>query len=393
MRELYGFDGIIHVSRIVFLEWVALLSVLIFCLLLGLRLDAHIAWSYWFVSLPLWLFYVCVALSAALLWQGFSGNLFRLDLTDLLGKQRKFLTPLLILCAVAVTLTHALLILNLDRTTNYSYAIAFVPLLIAGAIVAASLWYVLKRIIRMARRKGGRRRALNEVLDEFRKDHDEMELKRLAHFVDVESGRGGSGPQLLIRGSVFPGLASAPWHERVRFEWVRELEAATDLIRDEVMKVVQSRDGFKQYFYPGVGNESWQSLMFYKGGRRMEENCALCPETVRRIEQMPGGTVREAMISLLEPKAHIRPHRDSGNQLLTCHLGLRIPSDCAIRVGSETRNWSEGQCLIFDTTFEHEAWNKSDEPRVVLLVDFWHPDLTNVEREFLMAVTKRIGHW
>src|ERR1041385_8024434 len=99
MRELYGFDGIIHVSRIVFLEWVALLSVLIFCLLLGLRLDAHIAWSYWFVSLPLWLFYVCVALSAALLWQGFSGNLFRLDLPHLLRQQRKVLISLLILFA------------------------------------------------------------------------------------------------------------------------------------------------------------------------------------------------------------------------------------------------------------------------------------------------------
>ena len=133
--------------------------------------------------------------------------------------------------------------------------------------------------------------------------------------------------------------------------------------------------------------------MFYKGGRKIEENCARCPQTAKLIEQLPGGTVREAMVSLLEPKAIIKPHRDSGNQLLTCHLGLRIPSDCAIRVGGETRTWSEGQCLIFDTTFEHEAWNKSDEPRVVLLVDFWHPDLTQVERNFLMSVTQRIGHW
>jgi len=133
--------------------------------------------------------------------------------------------------------------------------------------------------------------------------------------------------------------------------------------------------------------------MFYKGGRKIEENCARCPETAKLIEQLPGGTMREAMVSLMEPKAIIKPHRDSGNQLLTCHLGLRIPPGCAIRVGGETRTWSEGQCLIFDTTFEHECWNNSDEPRVVLLVDFWHPDLTQLERKFLTSVTQRIGYW
>lgn len=393
MKELYGFNGVVHVSRIVFLEWVSVLSVMVFCLLLGFKLDNQIDWPYWFVSLPLWVFYVSAAFCAALLWQGFSGSLFRLDLTDLLGKQRRFFTPLLAFCAGAVTLTHALLILNLDRATNYSYAIAFIPTLLAGAVVALSLWFVLKRIIKMARRKGSRRRALNEVFEEFQRNHDQVELKRLQRFVEVESGREDSRPHLIIRGSVFPGLTSTPWHDPERFEWVKQLEASGDVIRKEVLQAVQNRAGFAQYFYPGVGTESWQSLMFYKGAGRIEENCERCPETARLIEQLPGGTVREAMVSLLKPKAYIKPHRDSGNQLLTCHLGLRIPAGCAIRVGGETRTWSEGRCLIFDTTFEHEAWNKSDEPRVVLLVDFWHPDLTRVEREFLMAVTTRIGYW
>ena len=158
MKELYGFNGVIHVSRIVFLEWVAVLSVTIFFLLLGFKLDNQIEWSYWLISAPLWIFYGSVAFSAALLWQGFSGSLFRLDLTDLLGKQRRYFTPLVGFCAVALVITHALLVLNLDQTTNYSYAVAFVPTLVAGAVVAASLWFVLKRIIKLARRKGSRDR-------------------------------------------------------------------------------------------------------------------------------------------------------------------------------------------------------------------------------------------
>jgi aspartate beta-hydroxylase len=98
------------------------------------------------------------------------------------------------------------------------------------------------------------------------------------------------------------------------------------------------------------------------------------------------------MFSVLEPGARIPPHRDSGNQLLTCHLGLIIPPHCGLRVGGETRLWAEGKCLIFDTSYEHEAWNSSDETRIVLLIDFWHPELSEVERQFLDQVDG-LGYW
>jgi aspartyl/asparaginyl beta-hydroxylase (cupin superfamily) len=42
-------------------------------------------------------------------------------------------------------------------------------------------------------------------------------------------------------------------------------------------------------------------------------------------------------------------------------------------------SWQEGKCLVFDDSFEHEVWNKSDSERVVLLIQFWHPDLTEAE--------------
>lgn len=38
-----------------------------------------------------------------------------------------------------------------------------------------------------------------------------------------------------------------------------------------------------------------------------------------------------------------------------------------------------GRDLIFDDSFEHEAWNESEADRVVLLIQFWHPDLTEAE--------------
>ena len=36
---------------------------------------------------------------------------------------------------------------------------------------------------------------------------------------------------------------------------------------------------------------------------------------------------------------------------------------------------------MFDDTYEHEAGNLSkDDDRVLLLIDIWHPDLTNEEK-------------
>jgi aspartate beta-hydroxylase len=39
--------------------------------------------------------------------------------------------------------------------------------------------------------------------------------------------------------------------------------------------------------------------------------------------------------------------------------------------------------LILDDSFEHEVRHQGDRKRVVLIVDCWHPDLTEEERNFL----------
>jgi len=69
------------------------------------------------------------------------------------------------------------------------------------------------------------------------------------------------------------------------------------------------------------------------------------------------------------------------------HLPLVIPPGCGFRVGSETREWQAGQAWVFDDTIEHEAWNSSDEPRAILILDIWNPFLTTAERALVSAAT------
>ena len=44
------------------------------------------------------------------------------------------------------------------------------------------------------------------------------------------------------------------------------------------------------------------------------------------------------------------------------------------------------RCIIFDDSFEHEAENTSDLPRVVLIIDIWHPDLSNDDVSFIREI-------
>ena len=97
-------------------------------------------------------------------------------------------------------------------------------------------------------------------------------------------------------------------------------------------------------------------------------------------------------MSLLAPGTHIAPHCGPTNHRLRLHLALSVPPARAdteatpretigIRVGNETRRWRTGSALLFDDSFEHEVWNRAGAPRLVLIVDVWHPDLTLAQRD------------
>lgn len=137
--------------------------------------------------------------------------------------------------------------------------------------------------------------------------------------------------------------------------------------------------------YPFENNEAWRSVPLYKGGVRVERYANHFPTIMELVERhIPGATIREVIISCLEPNGRIAPHFDNTLPMLTLHVPLLVPAGevAGIRVGSEVVIWREGSPVVIDTTYEHEAWNDGDSPRLNLLLDFWHPDLSADERRF-----------
>jgi len=92
------------------------------------------------------------------------------------------------------------------------------------------------------------------------------------------------------------------------------------------------------------------------------------------------------MFSVLQPRTRIPPHTGVANFRLVVHLPLVMPPACGFRVGGETREWRIGEAWVFDDTIEHEAWNESDEVRIILICDIWNPRLSPDERAAIQAV-------
>ncbi len=95
-------------------------------------------------------------------------------------------------------------------------------------------------------------------------------------------------------------------------------------------------------------------------------------------------------LSIMKPITSLDKHYGPCNIRLRCHLPIVLPESseaCFIRVGGQIKFWKEGEILIFDDTYEHEACNLSDiHDRVVLVWDIWHPEIMPQERDAMIQL-------
>ncbi|MEY4159520.1 MAG: hypothetical protein RLZZ136_141 [Pseudomonadota bacterium] len=206
----------------------------------------------------------------------------------------------------------------------------------------------------------------------------------------------------------FPGLTEREYFPRHMFSWLAEVEAATSAIREELLAVMQSdRSELVPYLeyseHEALAqwralnrNPDWTAIHLIKRGQIVSRNADQCPRTMALLSHMPQPTIAgasaNAMFSLLAPHKVIPPHVGVNNARLLCHLPLIVPEGCWFRVGAETRLWREGEAFVFDDTFEHEAANPTDQLRVVMIFDIWHPDLTEAERQAVAALIAADGN-
>lgn len=175
-------------------------------------------------------------------------------------------------------------------------------------------------------------------------------------------------------------VGNPPIYDNAVFPWTKDIESEWRAIRTELDRVLvrqQELPGFHEISSDVATisqDRGWKTFLLAGYGFKSNANIKLCPQTWRICQKIPG--LITVMFSILEPGKHLPTHRGPYNGVLRLHLGLVVPEpreQLGIRVEKETYRWKEGEAVIFDDAYEHEAWNRTQHTRVVLFVDFRKP--------------------
>ncbi|KFM75528.1 hypothetical protein X975_22465, partial [Stegodyphus mimosarum] len=188
-------------------------------------------------------------------------------------------------------------------------------------------------------------------------------------------------------------LTGTPWWDPKKTPYApyfKRLEKDWKLIRDEALSLIdKTNSGFLPESEGLQEKGDWKQFEIFARGRKIEKNCMKVPKTCALIAEIPdaAGCKRgQVKFSIMHPSTHVWAHTGPTNCRLRAHLGLVVPEGVSIRVANETRKWEEGKILLFDDSFEHEVWHNGSSFRLILIVDFWHPELTAYQKRTLTPI-------
>ncbi|GIY72805.1 hypothetical protein CEXT_567122 [Caerostris extrusa] len=189
------------------------------------------------------------------------------------------------------------------------------------------------------------------------------------------------------------GLTGKPWWDpmnTVYAPYFKILEKKWMAIRDEALSLTNEKhSGFLPETEGLQDTGDWKQFELFARGRKIEKNCVKAPITCSLLSQFPDAVNckrGQVKFSIMQPSTHVWAHTGPTNCRLRSHLGLVIPEGTSIRVAKELRTWEEGKVILFDDSFEHEVWHNGTAPRLVLIVDFWHPELTAYQKKNLTPI-------
>ena len=186
--------------------------------------------------------------------------------------------------------------------------------------------------------------------------------------------RGGSKP--------IHDLAEFPELGILRSHWREIREEALALLSAGEVKAAANEDDLVFYSFMKRGWVRFY-LKWYRGF--LPSARARCPRTVELLERVP--CVNGAMFGLLPPQTRLGKHRDPFAGTLRYHLALSTPGtdDCWMQLDDRRHVWRDGEDILFDSSYVHAAYNRTDQPRLLLFCD--------VDRPMRDPLSRAINHF
>lgn len=189
---------------------------------------------------------------------------------------------------------------------------------------------------------------------------------------------------------LFSAVPARPYLDPAEFPELRPLAERWREIRDEAVRLdagdrIRAAAGYEDAGFNSFFRRGWRRFYLKWYGEPLPSAVERCPRTVALLESIP--SVRAAMFALLPAGGTLQEHRDPFAGSLRYHLGLVTPNSdaCGILVDGVPYSWRDGEAVIFDETYVHQAANETGTARIILFCD--------VERPLRGAVARRVNRW
>ena len=174
------------------------------------------------------------------------------------------------------------------------------------------------------------------------------------------------------------------FYDNTEYPLTKILEDHAEIIIQEIKKFYkEDSDKLTTNFVPyNVDVKGWDTMVLYSAGVVNKQFLKYLPNTWGLIKDYPGLSL--LMVSVLKPGVRLKAHFGDTDAMVRNHLGVVIPEPypkVGMRIKAEERAWEEGKVLSFCVVNRHYAWNYSDKPRVILMVDFVKPEYLHRKRE------------
>lgn len=183
-------------------------------------------------------------------------------------------------------------------------------------------------------------------------------------FSFISSGKyGGDEP-------AFFNVKSEEWYKLLLDNWEKILSEF----------ITSNDDSFVPYFNNTFSNKKsqWKFLPFRMWGVKYVKNCNKYPVTYSIIKDIP--YLASAAFSKLNSDTRINKHVGDTNIMYRVHVPLVVPKglpQCGFKVLDEEVPWEPGVIFAFCDAHEHEAWNDTNQERVILILDIIRPEFQN----------------
>ncbi|MFM9913061.1 MAG: aspartyl/asparaginyl beta-hydroxylase domain-containing protein [Methylophilaceae bacterium] len=176
----------------------------------------------------------------------------------------------------------------------------------------------------------------------------------------------------------FSKVKANPYVAVSQFPELAPLAANWKIIRDEAINLreqqrIQAAQNNNDASFNSFFKTGWKRFYLKWYDANHPSAAILCPNTVALLRGIP--TIKAAMFAELPPDGVLNPHRDPYAGSIRYHLGLVTPNNdgCYIKVDGQDYSWRDGECVMFDETYIHEARNTTDIDRIILFCDIERP--------------------